>query len=84
MRTEKKKLVARTVAGLLLCGVVLTNPQAVQLRAKKKTAASKSASKTIKVGQRFQIKKGIKGASFKSSNSVVASVDEKGVVTGKK
>ena len=84
MKTEKKKIVARTVAGLLLCGVVLTNPEAAQIRAKKKTAASKSVSKTIKVGQRFRIKKGITGASFKSSNSVVASVDEKGVVTGKK
>lgn len=77
MNTEKN--VARVVAGLLICGMVLINPNAVESHARKKITG-----REIKVGQRLRLKHESSGTSFKSSNSAVASVDGQGVVTGKK
>lgn len=68
------------MAGLLICGMVLTNPNAMKSYAEKK----KTTGIEIKVGQRLRFKQETAGTSFKSSNSTVAGVDSRGVVTGKK
>ena len=49
-----------------------------------KTITGRISAKTVKVGGRIQITTSVEGAAFSSSNSVIASLDSSGTVTGKK
>ncbi len=49
-----------------------------------KTVNGKISAKTVKVGKRITVSSKTGGATFSSSNSVIASVDSTGAVTGKK
>lgn len=82
MRCRLKKLVGKGTLFnivLLLCLFCGGNTIEAKTQVKAKLSAA-----SVKVGQRIQIKTKNSKVSFVSSNSVIASVDAKGVVTGKK
>ena len=75
-----KNNAVRMIAGLLLCSLFFAG-QGVCVQSQAKTV---KISKYVKVGKRIRLGSSAKGVSYKSSNSVIAAVDSKGFVTGKK
>ena len=77
------KMVVWMITGVVLCHTILMVPGAApEVRAK--TVKAGISAKKVKIGSRIRIKAKTKNVSYKSSNSVIASVDKNGVVTGKK
>ena len=81
MKTER--IVPWMLIGALLCGVCLSGLGAA-MESRAKTVKAQIFAKTVKIGDRIKIKAETQDVTYKSSNSVIASVDTKGVVTGKK
>ena len=78
---KSAKIHTRIAVCLAICGMIMPyRGNVVNVQAKTVTTSIRA----IKVGQRFRMKNAGNCDSFKSGNTKVASVDERGVVTGKK
>lgn len=85
--TTKKCLLARLyMLSMLLCGILLFETQAVHDTAKAAEAKVKASlsDTTVKVGNTVKVKSKQKGLTYKSSDTAIAYVNDKGVITGKK
>ena len=80
---KKRKMVAWMLTGAVLFSTTLAAP-GIAPAAQAKTVQAQISAQKVKVGGRITIKAKTKDVSYESSNSVIASVDAKGVVTGKK
>ena len=80
---KTRKMIAWVLTGVVFCSAVLTSP-GISSVSQAKTVKAKLYVKKVKIGKRIKIKTETEDVTYESSNSVIASVDAKGVVTGKK